>query len=209
MKLSSSSWQLRASRRAVQERRLAAHARHDDRLAALDDAAGDAFADAVADRVRRRSRPSDASTRSSPSSADSTTMPRTAPWWFARISSTRCSADLQVERARQRLADLEQRREPLRFARLNERRIGRARFSHSAARPTPTTSSSVIVTGCRNGIIARSCAPTCSMRWLALRLALRLEPLAGRSRSRRSTRARTGRCGSRRASSSSPCASRR
>ena len=49
-KLSSCSRQLRPLRRAVQERRLAADARHDDRLAALDDRAGDALADPVADR---------------------------------------------------------------------------------------------------------------------------------------------------------------
>ena len=45
--------QLGSSRRAVQKVRLAADPRHDDRLAALDHAAGDAFADAVADALRR------------------------------------------------------------------------------------------------------------------------------------------------------------
>ena len=37
---------------AIEERRLAAHARHDDRLSALDDLAGNAFADPVADGPR-------------------------------------------------------------------------------------------------------------------------------------------------------------
>ena len=43
--------QLRALRRAVQEHRLAADLRHDDRLAAFDDAAGDAFAELIADAI--------------------------------------------------------------------------------------------------------------------------------------------------------------
>ena len=38
-------------RHPVEERRLLAHARHDDRLAALDDLAGNAFADLEADRA--------------------------------------------------------------------------------------------------------------------------------------------------------------
>ncbi len=45
--------QLGALRRAAQKGRLPAHARDDDRLAALDDLADDAFAEPVADRVRR------------------------------------------------------------------------------------------------------------------------------------------------------------
>ena len=43
--------QLGPLRRAVQEHRLAADLRHDDRLAALDDASGDAFAELVADAI--------------------------------------------------------------------------------------------------------------------------------------------------------------
>ena len=45
--------ELRPARRAMQKRRLAADARHDDRLAALHDAPGDPLADLVADRARR------------------------------------------------------------------------------------------------------------------------------------------------------------
>ena len=43
--------QLGPLRRPVQEHRLAADLRHDDRLAALDDAPGDAFAELVADAI--------------------------------------------------------------------------------------------------------------------------------------------------------------
>ena len=45
--------ELGTPRRAVQEGRLAADARHDDRLAALHDAPRDPLADLVADRARR------------------------------------------------------------------------------------------------------------------------------------------------------------
>ena len=51
MKLSSCCGSSRALRRAVQKHRLAADLRHDDRLAALDDAAGDAFAELIADAI--------------------------------------------------------------------------------------------------------------------------------------------------------------
>ena len=43
--------QLGAFRRAVQEHRLAADLRHDDRLAAFDDPSGDAFAELIADAI--------------------------------------------------------------------------------------------------------------------------------------------------------------
>ena len=79
-------------RRAVEELRLAADPRHDDRLAALHDLAGDALAQAIAHRAcRGRSRPADACSSTSPvCSFSSTTVLRTAPWCRPRISRTRC-----------------------------------------------------------------------------------------------------------------------
>ena len=116
MKLSSCCAQLGAPRRAMQERRLAADARHDDRLAALHDAAGDAFADAVADRrapvaeaVGRLDAQLAVLVQQRHDAADGAVMAR-------QDLEDAVQRRLQVERARQRLAHLEQRRQPPRFA---------------------------------------------------------------------------------------------
>ena len=101
---------------AVQERRLAAHARHDDRLAALDHLAGNAFAHPVAHRPGAILEPFGrldvqlpvAQQRDHP--ADDAVMAH-------QDAEHPLHRRLQVERARERLADLEQGRQTPRVAR--------------------------------------------------------------------------------------------
>jgi len=97
--------QLRAPRGAVQKRRLAADVRHDDRLPALDHFAGDPLADAVggldaqvAVLLEHRH-----------DAADRAVVAR------ENLEHT-VQRGLQVQRARQRLADLEERRQATGFA---------------------------------------------------------------------------------------------
>ena len=111
--------QLRPLRRAVEERRLLAHARDDDRLAALDDLADDAFADAVAHRVRRRVEAVgglDVQLAVVVQQRDEAAHGAVVLRQDLEHAVQRRS---QVQRARQRLADLEQRREPPRLARVD------------------------------------------------------------------------------------------
>ena len=108
--------QLGPPRRAVQERRLAADVRHDDRLAALHDLAGDALADAIADQARAVADAVgglDAQVavllENRDDAADGAVMAR-------EDLEDAVERRLQVQRARQRLADFEQGREAARFA---------------------------------------------------------------------------------------------
>ena len=117
--------QLRALRRAVEERRLLAHARHDDRLAALDHLADDALAEPVADRVRRRVE--------AVAGLDVQLAVVVQQRHHAAHGAVVLGEDLehavqrrpQVERARKRLADLEQRGQPPRLPRVRRGRIDR------------------------------------------------------------------------------------
>jgi hypothetical protein len=108
--------QLRPPRGAVQERRLAADPRHDDRLAALDDLAGDPLADAVAHQPRAVADAVggfDAQVavlfQNRDDAANGAVMAR-------EDFEDAVQRHLEVEGAGQRLADFEQRRQPARFA---------------------------------------------------------------------------------------------
>ena len=89
----------------------------------------------------------------------------------------------KVERARERVADLEQRRQPPRLPGLDGGRIVRADrvLAILGVSRRRSTSSSVIVTGRRNGIMPRSSAPTfsiwCDRSRLARRLRSHLRPV--------------------------------
>ena len=102
--------------RAVQKPRLVAHARHDDRLAALHDAAGDALADAIAHGARdgagavgRLDAQIAAVLQERHDPAHRAVVPR-------QDLQHAMQRGLEVERPRQRLAHFEQRREAARFA---------------------------------------------------------------------------------------------
>ena len=113
--------QLRALRRAVEERRLLADARHDDRPAALDDLADDPLADAVAHRVRRRVE--------AVGGLDVQLAVVVQQRDQAAHGAVMLGQDLEhavqrrskIQRARERLADLEQRGQPPRLARVRRR----------------------------------------------------------------------------------------
>ena len=104
------------ARREIEERRLAAHARHDDRLAALDDLAGDALAELDADGARAILEALDGfdvqlavAQQRDHAAHDAVMTEQRAQHALQR--------GLEIERARERLADLEQRRQPARVAR--------------------------------------------------------------------------------------------
>ena len=132
--------QLGALRRAIEERRLLADARHDDRLAAFDHAADNAFAHAVPHGVRRRIEPVRGFHLQLTVVVQEDDEAAHRPVVLRQDLECPVQCRSEIERAGQRLADLEQRGEPLRLARLDEGGIGLSRFSHSAAcrrRPLP------------------------------------------------------------------------
>ena len=123
----------------MQEHRLAAGARDDDRPAGLDHAAGDAFADPVLDRrpglleaVRRFDPQLAALVQQRDDAAHRAVMARED---LEHVVHRR----LQVQRPGQRLADFEQRRQAADFRRLALAGRGLARFLQSAHRIQPTT----------------------------------------------------------------------
>ncbi len=114
--------QLTALRRAVEEGRLLAHPRHDDRLAALDDLADDPFADAVADGVRRgveTVRRLDVQLAVVPQQGHHAAH---GPVVLREDLEHAMQRRSQVQRAGERLADFEQRRQPPRLPRVGRRR---------------------------------------------------------------------------------------
>src|SRR6185436_7786492 len=108
--------QLGTARGTVEERRLAADARHHDRLAALNDAAGNPFAHAIGDRMRR--------VADAVGGLDAHRAVLLQHRDDAALGAVMTGEDLEdaverrleVERARERLAHFEERRQPPRLA---------------------------------------------------------------------------------------------
>ena len=112
MKLSSSFGQLGALRRAVEERRLLADARDDDRLAAFDDVADDPLADAVANRVGRRVEAVAGLDVQLAVLVEQRDHAPDGPVMLREDLEHAVQRRPKIERARERLADFEQRGEP-------------------------------------------------------------------------------------------------
>src|SRR6185503_13164487 len=99
--------ELGTPRRAVQHRRFAADLRHDDRLAALDDTSGDPFAELIADRPRPLGDAVGGLDADVAALVDERDQAADGAVLAREDLEDAVQRRLQVERARQRLADLE------------------------------------------------------------------------------------------------------